>query len=88
MSERSGFLIFTRFYHYIIRSYQIDYVAEMVSLPECGLLCEKLPGLDAVSFGPDMQDIHTPRERLSIDSTARLYELLRRVIGTMCLCLK
>jgi len=40
MSERSGFLIFTRFYHYIIRSYQIDYVAEMVSLPECGLLCE------------------------------------------------
>ncbi len=29
---------------------------------ECGLLGEKLPGLDCVSFGPDLTDIHTPRE--------------------------
>ncbi len=55
---------------------------------ECGILCSKMPGMDIISVGPDMWDIHTPRERLSIDSTARLYELLRRVIGTMCLCLK
>ena len=47
---------------------------------ECGLLSDKLPGLDAVSCGPDMQDIHTSRERLSISSTARTYQYLCRVL--------
>ena len=47
---------------------------------ECGLLCEKLPGLDAVSIGPDMRDIHTCRERLSVSSTARVYEYLCGVL--------
>ena len=35
---------------------------------ECGLLSEKLPGLDCVSIGPEMHDIHTSRERLGIAS--------------------
>ena len=47
---------------------------------ECGLLCEKLPGLDAVSIGPDMRDIHTSRERLSVASTARTYAYLCDVL--------
>ena len=47
---------------------------------ECGLLCEKLPGLDAVSIGPNMQDIHTCRERLSVSSTARVYQYLCGVL--------
>ncbi len=47
---------------------------------ECGLFCEKMPGLDAVSFGPDMRDIHTSRERLSISSTARTYDYLCRIL--------
>lgn len=47
---------------------------------ECGLLCEKLEGLDAVSIGPDMQDIHTCRERLSIASTKRVYDYLLEVL--------
>ena len=47
---------------------------------ECGLFCEKLPGLDAVSIGPDMQAIHTSRERLSVSSTARVYEYLCGVL--------
>ena len=47
---------------------------------ECGLFCEKLPGLDAVSIGPDMQDIHTCRERLSVSSTARVYDYLCAVL--------
>lgn len=50
---------------------------------ECGLLCEKLPGLDAVSIGPDMQDIHTYRERLSVASTARVYEYLCAVLAAL-----
>ena len=47
---------------------------------ECGLLGEKLPGLDCVSIGPDMQDIHTSREKLNIASTARVWEFLLQTL--------
>ncbi len=47
---------------------------------ECGLLAAKLPGLDAVSIGPEMYDIHTPQERLGIKSTERVYNFVRKVI--------
>ncbi len=47
---------------------------------ECGLLSEKLPGLDCVSIGPDMQDIHTSRERLNIASTQRTWQFLLEVL--------
>ncbi|MDE5995031.1 MAG: aminoacyl-histidine dipeptidase [Oscillospiraceae bacterium] len=43
---------------------------------ECGLFCDKIDGLDAVSFGPDLFDIHTPRERLSVSSVQRTYKFL------------
>ena len=48
---------------------------------ECGLFSGKLPGLDAVSFGPDMQDIHTTRERLNIASAARTWKYLLAVLA-------
>ena len=47
---------------------------------ECGLLSEKLPGLDCVSIGPDMQDIHTSRERLNIASVERTWKFLLEVL--------
>lgn len=47
---------------------------------ECGLFSGKLPGLDCVSFGPDMQDIHTTRERLSVASAARTWSYLLAVL--------
>ena len=47
---------------------------------ECGLFCEKIHGLDAVSIGPDMWDVHTYRERLSVASTARVYAYLCDVL--------
>ena len=50
---------------------------------ECGLLNEKLPGLDAVSIGPQMHDIHTSREKLEIASTARVWEFLCRVLKAL-----
>ena len=40
----------------------------------------RLPGLDAVSFGPKMQDIHTSRERLNIASVERTWHYLRCVL--------
>ena len=50
---------------------------------ECGLLGEKLPGLDCVSFGPDMQDIHTSREKLNIASTERTWNYLLEVLKAL-----
>ncbi len=50
---------------------------------ECGLFSEKLPGLDAVSFGPRMRDIHTTRERLSVSSVERTYGYLCRVLARL-----
>ncbi len=47
---------------------------------ECGLLSDKLPGLDCVSIGPDMHDIHTSRERLEIESTRRTWEFLLSIL--------
>ena len=43
---------------------------------ECGLFIEKLPGLDAVSLGPELRDIHSPRERLGVASTERVYRFV------------
>ena len=47
---------------------------------ECGIFCDRLPGLDAVSFGPKMQDIHTSREKLDIASVRRTWEYLLAVL--------
>ena len=43
---------------------------------ECGLFSDKISELDCVSFGPDIFDIHTPKERLSISSTGRMWDFL------------
>ena len=50
---------------------------------ECGLFTEKLPGLDCVSIGPQMYDIHTSRERLEIGSTQRTWEFLLAVLKNL-----
>ena len=38
---------------------------------ECGLIAEKMPGIDIVSIGPDMSRVHTIDEKVSISSTIR-----------------
>ena len=48
---------------------------------ECGLISEKIPGLDCVSIGPDMEDIHTPNEKLSISSTERVWNFLLKFLA-------
>lgn len=47
---------------------------------ECGIFCGKIKGLDCVSLGPDMADIHTPAERLNISSCERVWRYLLRVL--------
>ncbi len=50
---------------------------------ECGLFFERIPHLDAVSIGPDMEDIHTFNEKLSIASTERVWNFLLHVLGEL-----
>lgn len=48
---------------------------------ECGILSEKIEGLDCISIGPDMQDIHSTGEKLSVKSTANVWEYLKAVLA-------
>ena len=50
---------------------------------ECGLFYKKMEGLDCVSLGPDMKDIHTSEEILSISSTERVWKYLVKVLGAL-----
>ena len=50
---------------------------------ECGLFCGKIAGLDAVSFGPNLYDIHTTSERMSICSVQRVYTYLCEVLRAL-----
>jgi dipeptidase D len=47
---------------------------------ECGIFSGKLPGLDAVSFGPDIKDIHTTSEALSVESVKRTWNYLLEIL--------
>lgn len=47
---------------------------------ECGLFYDGIPDLDCVSIGPDILDIHTTEERLSISSTESVYRYLLRIL--------
>lgn len=50
---------------------------------ECGIFQSKIPGLDCVSIGPNMQDIHTTRETLSIPSVQRVWKYLLKVLESL-----
>lgn len=47
---------------------------------ECGILSGKISGLDCVSIGPDMMDIHTTEEKLSISSVERVWKFVIAVL--------
>jgi dipeptidase D len=48
---------------------------------ECGIIGEKYPGMQMVSIGPDMWDVHTPDEHLSIPSVAKFWKFLLAVLA-------
>lgn len=50
---------------------------------ECGLFYDRIGGLDCVSIGPDMRDVHTSEEALSVSSTERVYRYLLEVLAAM-----
>ena len=50
---------------------------------ECGLLLDKIPHAQAISLGPDMFEVHTPNEHLSISSTKRTWDYLVAILKGM-----
>jgi dipeptidase D len=50
---------------------------------ECGLLGEKIPGLDMVSFGPQIEGAHSPDERVNVKSVARFWGALTEVLDRL-----
>ena len=50
---------------------------------ECGIFYKKLEGLDCVSLGPNMKDIHTSEEKLDIASVERVWNYLVRVLAEL-----
>ena len=47
---------------------------------ECGVLLSKKPDLDCISLGPQLYDVHTARERLSLSSAERTWRYLVKLI--------
>jgi dipeptidase D len=47
---------------------------------ECGLFAKKLPGVDMISLGPNIHDVHSPDERVSISSVERVWSFLLRAL--------
>ncbi len=50
---------------------------------ECGLLTEMYPGLDIISFGPDITGAHSPDERVSVKSVGKIWKLFTGVLADL-----
>jgi dipeptidase D len=61
-------------------------VPELVAMHaglECGVIGEKYPGMQLISFGPHIVDVHSPSERLKISSVAPFYAFLTGLLERM-----
>jgi len=47
---------------------------------ECGIIGEKFPGMDMVSFGPSLEAVHSPEERIYIDTVERFWKYLQEIL--------
>lgn len=47
---------------------------------ECGAISSKYPNMDIISIGSNIHDIHTPKERLDIDSLERIYKFILNIL--------
>ncbi len=50
---------------------------------ECGLIGEKYPGMDMLSFGPNLVDVHSPDEKVQISSVKKCFDLLQDIINNI-----
>ena len=50
---------------------------------ECGIIMEKYPGMEAVSFGPTLRNVHTPDEHIEIESVEHFFKFLVKLLKDM-----
>lgn len=50
---------------------------------ECGLLKRILPDCDMISYGPDMFDVHSPKEHLDIASAKRVFDFTVKLLENL-----
>ena len=50
---------------------------------ECGILAGRIEGLDMISLGPNLYDVHTPNEHMSIPSVKNVYEFLLDILKAL-----
>jgi dipeptidase D len=50
---------------------------------ECGLIGEKYPGIDMISFGPTMKEVHSPQERVYVDTVPKFWGFLTALLKTV-----
>jgi len=47
---------------------------------ECGVIGEKYPGMDMISFGPTLRGVHSPDEKINIETVNKFWKLLVDVL--------
>ena len=47
---------------------------------ECGILEGKNPGMDMISFGPTIQNAHSPDEKVNVETVSKFYDLLKGIL--------
>ncbi len=47
---------------------------------ECGIISDRVGGMDAISFGPDIRGAHSPDERVYVDSVEKIWTFLKALL--------
>ncbi|MCD4701637.1 MAG: aminoacyl-histidine dipeptidase, partial [Candidatus Aegiribacteria sp.] len=50
---------------------------------ECGIIGDRIGGMDMISMGPDIRDVHIPGERVSISSLQRFWKFFLSLLETL-----
>ncbi|NJD09199.1 MAG: aminoacyl-histidine dipeptidase [Gemmatimonadetes bacterium] len=50
---------------------------------ECGIIGERYPGMDMVSFGPTLEGVHSPDEKIHLDTVPKFWDLLLEILKTV-----
>lgn len=51
---------------------------------ECGIINSKIPGMDSISIGPDLRNVHTVNERMDVASAERLCAFVKKLLEALC----
>ncbi len=63
------------------RMFNVEIIARSIYAGlECGLFLEKYPNMDMISFGPTLRDVHSPDERINIETVDKFWKHLLDIL--------